>query len=131
MEQFLNLIWLLASIAGIAWVVGSSSQHSRFGPGVRLIALVCLAVVLFPFISATDDLHALQMPTEQVRNQDVIKKLLSTAIISAVVTVPVIATVLTGVWSCLQSWLPPLTGSRARATNIFRRPPPARSICPA
>ena len=58
MELTLNLVWLAVSLA---LLVVCGQQVSRAGArprcGVAAIALVCLVCLLFPVISATDDLH--------------------------------------------------------------------------
>ena len=61
MELLLNLIWVgLAVSALYAW--GCRRGHSRSRP--HLIALVCVLALLFPVISATDDLHAMRPEME-------------------------------------------------------------------
>ncbi|HEX3891063.1 MAG TPA: hypothetical protein VHW46_00700 [Terracidiphilus sp.] len=63
MEIFLNLAWSLLAIASVLlW----TSQERRIGSERRLplIALVLLLMMLFPVISVSDDLWAVQNPAE-------------------------------------------------------------------
>ena len=56
MEVTLNLIWLSIAFASAGgfwrWRRGRSARETRYGA----IAIVCALAVLFPIISATDDL---------------------------------------------------------------------------
>ena len=66
MELFLNLVWLLLAMpAYCLW------RKARRGPSVDghsslqyLLALGCALVLLFPVVSATDDLHAMRPEME-------------------------------------------------------------------
>ena len=61
MELLLNLFWLLIAASALyAW------GRRRDGVAARshLIALICLLTLLFPVISATDDLHAMRPEIE-------------------------------------------------------------------
>lgn len=61
MELLLNLIWVVLAVSALyAW--GRRRSHPRSRPA--LIALVCLLALLFPVISATDDLHAMRSEME-------------------------------------------------------------------
>lgn len=63
MEAFLNLAWTLLAIASIcAW----ARFERRTGAARRMpmIALVLLLAVLFPVISVSDDIWAIQNPAE-------------------------------------------------------------------
>jgi nitrate reductase NapE component len=68
MELFLNLAWvLLAALMVCLW----PRFAPRSGPGGRmkdrsmqLVALAVLLLILFPVISVTDDLQAVQNPAE-------------------------------------------------------------------
>jgi hypothetical protein len=67
MELFLNLVWLLLAMpAYCLW------RKARRGPNVEghsslqyLLALGCALVLLFPVVSATDDLHAMRAEMEE------------------------------------------------------------------
>lgn len=62
MELFLNILWLAISSASFVWFV----RRERFGSPVQrrvllvsgVLALTCVAALLFPIISVTDDLHS-------------------------------------------------------------------------
>jgi len=67
MELLLNLLWLLLVMPAF-WLW----RYSRTAPERRktstfhcLLALGCLLVILFPVISATDDLHAMRAEMEE------------------------------------------------------------------
>jgi len=60
METFLNLVWLVITVAAIwlwrfRWSV--SSHDLKHGRQMQAVAMVCLLALLFPVISLTDDLH--------------------------------------------------------------------------
>ncbi|HYM59771.1 MAG TPA: hypothetical protein VEZ11_02635 [Thermoanaerobaculia bacterium] len=62
MELFLNILWLAISIAGFVWFARQERLGSTFQRRVLLLsgvfALTCVAALLFPIISVTDDLHS-------------------------------------------------------------------------
>jgi hypothetical protein len=61
MELLLNLVWFfLAAVALYAW--GCRLNHPQ--AQLRLVVLLCLLALLFPVISATDDLHAMNSEME-------------------------------------------------------------------
>jgi hypothetical protein len=61
MELLLNLIWVALAVAALcAWGRRRSEPQSR----PHLIAVICLLALLFPVISATDDLHAMRSEME-------------------------------------------------------------------
>jgi hypothetical protein len=67
MEFLLNLAWLLLALPGYWLWRGARAQHSE-SPLRSLqcvIALGCLLVILFPVISATDDLVAARTEMEE------------------------------------------------------------------
>jgi hypothetical protein len=63
LELLLNLCWLLLIGPGIyLWL----RQRRQAKPVLQFsIALVCLLFLLFPVISATDDLHAMRQEMEE------------------------------------------------------------------
>jgi hypothetical protein len=67
MELLLNLAWLLLALpAYCVWRRGVvAKRQSRFNSLQGLLALGCLLVLLFPVISATDDLHAMRAEMEE------------------------------------------------------------------
>lgn len=68
MELLLNLIWLTLAVGalfafvrgrrGSAWLAGVPYRKS-------LVAVACIAVLLFPIVSASDDLHPTQAVMEE------------------------------------------------------------------
>jgi hypothetical protein len=61
MELLLNLFWLLIAASALyAW----SRRRDGVAARSHLIALICLLTLLFPVISATDDLHAMRPEIE-------------------------------------------------------------------
>ena len=67
MELFLNLAWLLLALPAY-WLWRGSTHNSgkyRFTSLQCLLALSCTLVMLFPVISATDDLRAMRTELEE------------------------------------------------------------------
>ena len=67
MELLLNLTWLLLALPAF-WLWRSSRTASagrRFTSPQCVLALGCMLVVLFPVISATDDLRAMRNELEE------------------------------------------------------------------
>lgn len=63
-ELFLNLVWLATSLFLVAgWIWSIHKGHIEFD-WTTLVALVVLIVILFPAISMTDDLVAMNVPAE-------------------------------------------------------------------
>jgi hypothetical protein len=75
MEVLLNLAWLLVAIVALARWLSQSRRRASGATGLCLqfIALVCALALLFPAISATDDLHAAKLAVEA---SDVARKVL-------------------------------------------------------
>jgi hypothetical protein len=67
MELLLNLAWLLMVVPAYCLWRGSRSEHSgqKCTSLQALLALACALVILFPVISATDDLHAMRAEIEE------------------------------------------------------------------
>jgi hypothetical protein len=67
MELLLNLAWLLLAIPAYQLWRNSTPRKRRYGFSSRqcLLALGCVLVLLFPVISATDDLHAMRAEMEE------------------------------------------------------------------
>ena len=67
MELLLNLAWLLLALPAYGiWRQGVVAKRpNRFNSLQALLALGCLLVLLFPIISATDDLHAMRAEMEE------------------------------------------------------------------
>ncbi|MGA8868383.1 MAG: hypothetical protein WB510_15525 [Candidatus Sulfotelmatobacter sp.] len=68
MELLLNLAWVLLALPGY-WLwrnrVARGRRESAFSARQCLLALSCVLVLLFPVISATDDLHAMRAEMEE------------------------------------------------------------------
>jgi hypothetical protein len=68
MELLLNVIWIsLAPLALFGFLRGRSVSGQLAGVPYRksLIALACVVVLLFPVVSASDDLHPTQSAMEE------------------------------------------------------------------
>jgi hypothetical protein len=67
MELLLNLLWLLLAMpAFLLWRYSSSApERHKFGALRCFLALGCLLVILFPVVSATDDLCAMRAEMEE------------------------------------------------------------------
>jgi hypothetical protein len=68
MELLLNLIWTALAIAAFAaFAIGHRRSSSWIVPSpyaIALCGLACVVVLLFPVVSATDDLHPTQAMVE-------------------------------------------------------------------
>jgi hypothetical protein len=67
MELLLNLIWLLLALGAYAALRRSIAHSGKSGLAFFQcwLALGCVLVVLFPVISATDDVHAMRAEIEE------------------------------------------------------------------
>jgi hypothetical protein len=64
MELLLNLAWLLLAVP--AWWLWCGREPARKVSSLHcLLALGCMLVVLFPVVSATDDLRAMRAEMEE------------------------------------------------------------------
>jgi hypothetical protein len=66
MELLLNLAWVMLALPGY-WLWRRDAQVRRgrsFRSGQCLLSLGCMLVLLFPVISATDDLHVMRAEME-------------------------------------------------------------------
>src|SRR5580704_649296 len=65
MELLLNLVWVLLALPAY-WLWRRSTGSERGLSSLQcLLALGCVLVLLFPVISATDDLHAMRAEMEE------------------------------------------------------------------
>lgn len=68
MELLLNLAWLLMALPA-CWLwrkrVAGGPREQAFTGLQCLLALGCMLILLFPVISATDDLHAMRCEVEE------------------------------------------------------------------
>jgi hypothetical protein len=67
MELLLNLVWLLLALPAYwLWRRGTGARLAHRITALQfLLALACALVLLFPVISATDDLHAMRAEMEE------------------------------------------------------------------
>lgn len=66
MELLLNLAWLLLALPAYWLWRGRNHAHARTpSPLQFLLTLACMLVILFPVISATDDLCAMRAEFEE------------------------------------------------------------------
>lgn len=67
MELWLNAVWLLLAFAGIGFCVQHqfASRRSWRAVAPALLATAILFVLLFPIVSATDDLYDMQAVVEE------------------------------------------------------------------
>jgi len=67
MELLLNLAWLLLALPACwLWRSRTATTGSKFTSLQCLLALGCMLVILFPVISATDDLLAMRSEIEEL-----------------------------------------------------------------
>ena len=66
MELLLNVLWLLLALPAYwLWRRDAGSRAARWVSSLQcLLALGCVVVLLFPVISASDDLHAMRAEME-------------------------------------------------------------------
>lgn len=66
MELVLNLAWILLALPAYwLWRRGTGARRAREVSSLQfLLALGCVVVLLFPVISATDDLHVMRAEME-------------------------------------------------------------------
>jgi hypothetical protein len=67
MELLLNLAWVLLAVPAYwLWKGGAGARHKRGVTSLQcLLLLGCVLVLLFPVISASDDLHAMRAEMEE------------------------------------------------------------------
>ncbi len=68
MELLLNLVWVALALAAFSALLRNRRAASQLpqGPyGKALLALACVMVLLFPVVSASDDLHPAQAVLEE------------------------------------------------------------------
>jgi len=68
MELLLNILWLMLVVPA-TWLWLRDPAHSNNSGGLirvrPLLLLVCVLTLLFPVVSATDDLHAMRSEMEE------------------------------------------------------------------
>jgi hypothetical protein len=63
MELFLNLAWAVSSLA-LIWIWARGSTRDRVPRSMQFLALAMTLLLLLPVISLSDDLQAMQGPSE-------------------------------------------------------------------
>jgi len=72
MELLLNLAWLLLMVPAI-WIWHTASGDRKAGKRpFSLLVLACVLILLFPVVSATDDLQAMQPDMEEAAVRDAV-----------------------------------------------------------
>ena len=77
MELLLNLLWLMLALLALGlWWRRETSARSicRLGALDELVLLSCALVLLFPVVSATDDLHPLRPDMEECNPSKKLKR---------------------------------------------------------
>ena len=71
MELLLNLIWMLLVVpAFCVWRIAKSSPSTNKQSPYTWLTLACILILLFPVVSATDDLQAMRPEMEESNSQD-------------------------------------------------------------
>jgi hypothetical protein len=128
MELALNLGWLLVAMLMFAlWL--RLGRRAGAEPRIQLVALTVLILILFPVISVTDDLQALQNPAEadsSLRRDHVCASPHSIFPAVGALPLPVVAELSFGVLrhGAPGSFVAPRFSTPALA-SIQNRPPPA------
>lgn len=135
MELLLNLVWVALAIGlfAIFWRRGHTAAHPRVSRCVSMLVLAGVLLLLFPIISASDDLHPSQALMEDATRRvlHVASPLHSPAGGSVPDNLPV---VLLGFLLALTCWQPAINlESKVRVleghcfSRESRGPPPCRS----
>ncbi len=80
MELLLNVVWLMLALPAIwIWRRDADCIHLArgFGRALPFLVLGCVLLLLFPVVSATDDLHPMQADIEESSSRRVAKQLSS------------------------------------------------------
>jgi hypothetical protein len=130
MELLLNLVWLALALLSFDLFVTrrkATVRHRRAPFGMASLALACALVLLFPVVSASDDLHPTQAVLEDATKR--VQQLsaahhgnfsFSSAMVPALLALYLLPTVI-----LLSKWLP--AESEARVISLSRKPIPGRS----
>ena len=73
MELLLNLAWVLLALPAY-WLWQHGAGVRRVGSLQCLLTLGCVLVLLFPVISASDDLHALRAEMEESTSKRTVRQ---------------------------------------------------------
>jgi hypothetical protein len=126
MELLLNLVWLsLALLAFTALVRGrkASAGHARASYRTALLALACVLVLLFPVVSASDDLHPTQAVLEDASTR--VQKMAASLSSSPSMVPALLALYLLAALVMVATWRP--VASVTRVISLVRNPVSGRS----
>ena len=71
MELLLNLVWMMLAVPAFwLWRLAKNSPGTRKHSSYCCLTLVCILILLFPVVSATDDLQAMRPEMEESISQD-------------------------------------------------------------
>ena len=71
MELLLNLVWLLLAVPAFwVWRIAKDRTESNQQSHYCWVTLACILILLFPVVSASDDLQAMRPEMEEARSQD-------------------------------------------------------------
>src|SRR5579863_816083 len=66
MELLLNIVWLLLAVAAVlVWLRAPAHRLASKSGLCAFLVLGCILLLLFPVISASDDLHAMRSEIEE------------------------------------------------------------------
>jgi hypothetical protein len=131
MELLLNLAWLVLALLSFCFFVvrrKAAGRHSRVPFGMSLLALACTLVLLFPVVSASDDLHPTQAVLEDATKriqQVVAPQYHGTSNFPSSMVPALLALYLFATLVVLQVW--ESVPSEARVISLARKPVPGRS----
>jgi hypothetical protein len=66
MELLLNIAWVLLAVPAVwVWLRASNGRAAAFSRLSCMLVLGCMLLLLFPVVSASDDLHAMRPEVEE------------------------------------------------------------------
>ena len=66
MELLLNIVWVLLAVPAVwLWLRASNGRAAAFSRLSCMLVLGCMLLLLFPVVSASDDLHAMRPEIEE------------------------------------------------------------------
>ena len=130
MELVLNLFWVAIALAAFCALLRRRRAASQVPYAKALLALACVLVLLFPVVSASDDLHPAQAVLEEAtkRIQQLVAPLHHAQSVSHGNMIPqLLAIYLLFALVALQAWQPIAQEARvihrARLSRTGRSPP--------
>jgi len=71
MELLLNLVWVMLAVPAFwLWRLAKNSPGTSKHSSYCWLSLACILILLFPVVSATDDLQAMRPEMEESSSQD-------------------------------------------------------------